>query len=354
MDVHCLVQRVGKLSDQTAKISLQQPLVQGNSFAHCLLFEAFDDDFRPADLTGVSVAGQFLRSDGKTVAPIFGEISGSAARLILPPSCYTIPGPFQCTMDLIGPNGAVRTVLWVEGMVEKRASDEAVDPGTPVPSITQAIGEATAAAAAASSAAADASAAAQNAWSAAASAVRYDTEQSLTNAQKATARGNIGAAGEAAMQTMQDEVDTHLLQLRRAAVIEKALVKNWVNGMLGSDTGVPTTGWNTRGIYTPDYYLVSPGMEIRFTGNKTGKGGETLNHYAYFYDAEKNMIGVRNSKTPYNIPENAYYARFGYAFAPSSGQTLDGYGGIDAVVAEWNVESVSAIEKAMQGGGENE
>jgi len=71
---------------------------------------------------------------------------------------------------------------------------DAMEMGTDISTILTAATRATEAAEAATAAAADASAAAS-------SAVRYNTAQSLSDAQQAQARGNIGAASEAGFET---------------------------------------------------------------------------------------------------------------------------------------------------------
>jgi hypothetical protein len=318
----------------------------------------------PAPQTG-SVACYVIRSDGKTVPTITGSISGNVVSATLTEACFTRTGPIGVGIQVI--DGTVKTtVLKAVYNVETLYTDDVIDPSgeitLSVGDLVQRIDNAVASIPADYSDLLAAIApdytdltfpvtAGTWCWYSGSlhqATVDIPASESWTASHWASIPLSNGLKN--AVDTLADETELYAFQLRRAAVIEKALVKNWVKGAFGSSTGVPTTGWDTRGIYTPDYYLVSPGMEIRFTGNTTGKGGETLNHYAYFYDAKKNMTGSRSNKVPYTIPEDAYYVRFAYAFAASAGQTLDGYGGIDAVVAEWNVESVSAIEKALQGG----
>ena len=83
----------------------------------------------------------------------------------------------------------IRTVLWVDGIVERVQDGTIIDPGTPVGNITQVITAANAAANSAISAAANANAAATRADN----AVSYSVQTGKSEEAKANARKNIGA-----------------------------------------------------------------------------------------------------------------------------------------------------------------
>ena len=155
MNVNCIVSRTVRLAEPTKKITLHEPLAYNNQFAHAMQVVVVDDDKQPVELTGVSVVGTFLNNDGVTVDPIVGAVDGNVASVLLPPGCYVCPGWYRFTMNLVS-GDASRTVLWVEGMVERNVSGNISDPGTPVGNIEQAVGNANAAAAAANTAAANA------------------------------------------------------------------------------------------------------------------------------------------------------------------------------------------------------
>lgn len=165
-DVYCIVERTIKLKDQTPKVYLSQPLAYNNALAHAMRVDVRNDDGTAADLTGVGVTASFLKSNNETVEPINGTTDGSIAQVLLPASCYVTTGRFKFTMNLTS-NGTTRTVLWVEGFVERNTSSTIIDPGTPVGNIEQAIGSANAAASAATTAATAANTAATNAANAA-------------------------------------------------------------------------------------------------------------------------------------------------------------------------------------------
>ena len=156
-EVYCIVNRTGKLSDRTQKININEPLAYDNALAHAMRFTAVNDDGEAESLSGIGVVGSFMKADGNTVTPINGTVSNNVAEVILPASCYVTPGRFKFTMNL-SKSGSTRTVLWVEGHVEKNVGGTIIDPGTPVGNISTVIAEASAAAEAAEEAAENASA----------------------------------------------------------------------------------------------------------------------------------------------------------------------------------------------------
>lgn len=163
MDVYAIVEQFIIITKPTRKTELREPLAYNNAMAHSLRAILMTEDGEPADLTGVGVTASFVRSDGETVEPINGTASGNVAEVILPESCYIAPGRFTFTMNLTKAGGYTRTIMWVNGYVERNATGKIVDPGTPVGNITQAIGNANAAASSANDAASNANTAATSA-----------------------------------------------------------------------------------------------------------------------------------------------------------------------------------------------
>ena len=157
-DVYCIIDQTVRLSVPTRKTQLQVPLAYDNALAHALRVRVINEDGTDADLTGVGVVASMLKANGDTVTPINGTVSENdagiknVAEVILPASCYMTPGRFKITMNLSS-GGQVRTVLWLEGYVEKNTSSTIIDPGTPVGNISTAIANANAAASAANAAA---------------------------------------------------------------------------------------------------------------------------------------------------------------------------------------------------------
>jgi lysophospholipase L1-like esterase len=178
------------------------PLAYNNALAHAFRVTVVDEQGEAVDLSGVGCAGAMLNAHGVTVSPIIGTVSGNTAEVILPVSCYVVPGNFKFTMNLTKPtstegidafstavnyakndlvvysgvvyrftaahtagawtgtdvvaDAASRTIMWVDGFVEQNVTESIVDPGTPVGNITTAIAQASGAATAATAAAAEA------------------------------------------------------------------------------------------------------------------------------------------------------------------------------------------------------
>lgn len=169
----------------------------GDNNAYTITALLCDSRNPEAELMDGIVGGELVRPDGVTVA-LEGE-KGDAVRQVnlaagglcnatpcsvtLPQACFAVPGRVTLTIKLTD-GTTITQALSVSAVVVRTSTDEAVDPGNVIPDI-----------AAIQAAAADATAAAADARAAASSAVRYDTAQSLTDAQQAQARGNILAAG---------------------------------------------------------------------------------------------------------------------------------------------------------------
>lgn len=206
MNVNCVIDRTVRLAEPTRKVQLPMPLAYNNALAHAFRVTVVDEQGEAVDLSGVGCAGAMLNAHGRTVSPIIGTVSGNTAEVVLPESCYVVPGHFSFTMNLTKPtstegidafstsvnyakndlvvyNGVVyrftaahtagawtgtdvvadaasRTIMWVDGFVEQNVTESIVDPGTPVDNITTAIAQASGAATAATAATVEAQAAA--------------------------------------------------------------------------------------------------------------------------------------------------------------------------------------------------
>ena len=93
----------------------------------------------------------------------------------LPQAAFAVPGSLLISIKLTEGTTAT-TVLALTGTVIRTETDAAVDPGEIIPDL------------------AELQAVAAEAIAAVAGSVRFDQAQTLTDAQKAQARGNIGAA----------------------------------------------------------------------------------------------------------------------------------------------------------------
>lgn len=130
---------------------------------------------------GGNCAGTAILQDGSTV-PLTGTISDNEAYVELDNACYQVEGTITVHVKWV--SGSLETTLIsFYGTVEITETGAVIQPSTPIPDLPELLAsieemqEATAAAEAAAT-----------------KSVRYDTTQSLTDAQKTTARQNIGAA----------------------------------------------------------------------------------------------------------------------------------------------------------------
>lgn len=189
MSVYCVVNARQKLHDPTRKIFLNEPLQYDNARAHCFrLTLTADDGTGPADLSDVIVAANFLRPDGGTVAIDTGTITENVIEVVLPAACYSSVGRYKLTVNLVEgeeEDASTRTAMIVEGITERNTSGTPVDPGTVIPSITDLIAEIRRVE---ESIPDDYSTLANG-------VVRQDEAQTLADANKETARDNIGALG---------------------------------------------------------------------------------------------------------------------------------------------------------------
>jgi len=133
---------------------------------------------------GGQCSGTAILADGSTV-PLTGAVSGNQAYVELNSTCYTVEGTIIVSVTWI--NGTLQTtLLWAVGTVKITNTGIVIQPGDPIPNLEQLMAQITAMQ--------EATAAAE---AAATKAVRYDSTQSLTDAQKAQARINISAASAA-------------------------------------------------------------------------------------------------------------------------------------------------------------
>lgn len=178
----------------------------GDNNAYTITALLCDSRNPEAELLDGTVGGELVRPDGVTVA-LAGE-KGDAVRQVnlaagglcnatpcsvtLPQACFAVPGRVTLTIKLTE-GTTITQALSVSAVVVRTSTDEAVDPGEVIPDL-----------AGLQAAAAEALDAADDARTAASSAVRYDTAQSLTDAQKTTARGNIAAAAQTQISAITD------------------------------------------------------------------------------------------------------------------------------------------------------
>ena len=175
---------------QTPQIWPNALMLTGDNLAHTWRVRVFDGGEAVA-LTGATVTGYFVRTDGNTVA-VQGSVEGSTAIVTLAQACYAFEGDLKGVMRLtLGGKTVTLSVLTL--MVRKVLTDAIIDPGNVIPSLEdllaqiEAMETATAAANTAAGAANTAAAAAASATSAA-----------NTAATAATNAANAANSGETA------------------------------------------------------------------------------------------------------------------------------------------------------------
>ena len=172
---------------------------------------------QPESLTGVSCQGFFRNSQGTNIAlTSYGTVSGNVAYVTLPQACYNYEGQFCLAIKLVG-GGVTSTVRIIDGIVDNTFTGSAVAPTGSVPTYQEIL-----------ALYAEMEEATEAAEAVVTKSVRYDTSQSLTDAQKAQARTNIGAAAaeKAVSVESQSFTDVQKAQARTnigAAEAEKAV-----------------------------------------------------------------------------------------------------------------------------------
>ncbi len=178
-----MISRIIKKTADLSKIQkvdqLEGPLYQLENGGHtfeitCLMNGA------AAAVSG-TVSARFLRADEETVY-FTGTLSGNVVIITLPQSCYNVNGRFSMVVFVAG-DDITSAVYAVAGSIYRSTSDHIIDPTEEIPSLEELIAQIDAC-----------EQATENANAAASHAVRYDAAQSLTDAQKAQGRTNIGAA----------------------------------------------------------------------------------------------------------------------------------------------------------------
>ena len=117
---------------QTPQIWPNALMLIGDNLAHTWRVRVFDGGGTVA-LTGATVTGYFVRTDGNTVA-VQGSVEGSTAIVTLAQACYAFEGDLKGVMRLtLGGKTVTLSVLTL--MVRKVLTDAIIDPGNVIPSL---------------------------------------------------------------------------------------------------------------------------------------------------------------------------------------------------------------------------
>ena len=158
--------------------SMQTMMIQGDAEANRIALAVYRGGL-PYDLTGTTCTADVIRADESDV-PITGAVSGNVMYIDLPQEAYAYDGRIIIIMRNVQ-GQSTTSLFYGVGTVLIGAAGTVINPGSRIPNLAELLAEienmrtATAAAEAAAS-----------------KAVRYDTAQSLSDAQKLQARNNIG------------------------------------------------------------------------------------------------------------------------------------------------------------------
>ena len=109
-------------------------MVCGDHQAHTLRIRVMDGG-KPADLTGGSVEGYFVRDDEASVR-VGGELNGNTATVTMAQACYAIMGKLTAVVRL-SLGGRTITLCALTFTVRDLVTDAIVDPGEVIPSIAE-------------------------------------------------------------------------------------------------------------------------------------------------------------------------------------------------------------------------
>jgi len=243
--------------------------------AHVFHISAEDASGAAIAFTG-TVSALFLRADNTTVA-IDGEISDGAAEITLVSDCYHVPGRFSIAVYVSdGTNSAC--VYAAVGNVYRTSSDVVIDSGATIPTLAQLQ--------AAYQACIEATAQATN-------AVSYETQTGKTDAQKATARTNIGAADAAEVSDLKSA------SCKNYEVLAKSAINNSGNTYYDGLSG--------NGEYDFQYYA-----EVK--NNGSGSGYFTVVWYNGSNEIARDTQQIaQGSSYLFTIPKGTTFTRVGVA-----------------------------------------
>jgi len=329
----------------------------GDNNAYTITSLLYDSRTPDMELLDGTVSGELVRPDGETVA-LTGE-KGEEVRVInadqggmcnatpcsvtLPQACFAYPGRVTLTIKLTD-GTTITQALSMSAVVVRTSTDVVVDPGEVVPDIG-----------ALQAAAAEALDAAEAATAAADHAVQYDAAQTLTVAQQAQARENIGAADEAAFEAITGYAPTGAngTVTRRGITITGNGTTVTISGTATSSSAVrysstvEMTAYSTpqmvewgetgtvpvvRGQIYEFHFLVVSGTISGGTINIYGPGG---------WQALSSGLQLNTSPKIVFTAETDYVAVVGYI---GNGMTTDG----NPAVVEMTLTAVNADNLAPQ------
>lgn len=188
---------------QTPQIWPNALMLTGDNLAHTWRVRVFDGGEAVA-LTGATVTGYFVRTDGNTVA-VQGSVEGSTAIVTLAQACYAFEGDLKGVMRLtLGGKTVTLSVLTL--MVRKVLTDAIIDPGNVIPSLEDLLAQIEAMETA--TAAANTAAGAANTAAAAATSAASAANAAATAATNAANAANSGETARVAAEKNRASAET--------------------------------------------------------------------------------------------------------------------------------------------------
>lgn len=188
---------------QTPQIWPNALMLTGDNLAHTWRVRVFDGGGAVA-LTGATVTGYFVRTDGNTVA-VQGSVEGSTAIVTLAQACYAFEGDLKGVMRLtLGGKTVTLSVLTL--MVRKVLTDAIIDPGNVIPSLEDLLAQIEAMETA--TAAANTAAGAANTAAAAAASAARTANTAATAATNAANAANSGETARVAAEKNRANAET--------------------------------------------------------------------------------------------------------------------------------------------------
>lgn len=188
---------------QTPQIWPNALMLTGDNLAHTWRVRVFDGGGAVA-LTGATVTGYFVRTDGNTVA-VQGSVEGSTAIVTLAQACYAFEGDLKGVMRLtLGGKTVTLSVLTL--MVRKVLTDAIIDPGNVIPSLEDLLAQIEAMETA--TAAANTAAGAANTAAAAADSAASTANTAATAATNAANAANSGETARVAAEKNRASAET--------------------------------------------------------------------------------------------------------------------------------------------------
>lgn len=125
------------LGSGLSRTPMHGQMMKGDKKANRVIVELMDGA-DPADLTGVTVTGSFIRPGDAAEIPLIGSVDGNRAIVVLDDACYAQEGYCEIGVKLTMGETA-RTVLTLTGYVLSKGSGAYVDVGNVIPSLDEVI-----------------------------------------------------------------------------------------------------------------------------------------------------------------------------------------------------------------------